>query len=244
MEQKVLRVGILVIACALVLQLFGAGMLDSVQKFSLPQELASWIIFFQTGRLVRPDHIIFTPQESTQPLPETIPEGTEPSAPTQITIPVFSPEDVSDMKINSGFSFTADLSALITKPLDWDLTGEEPTVLIVHTHGTESFAPTGDYQQTTPYHTLDKDHNMVSIGGYVADLLKAGGISVLQDTTLHDDPHYNDAYNNSRESIQKYLKEYPSIRLVLDLHRDSFEDEGAHLNMYSTLNSYLNFGVR
>lgn len=225
MEQKVLRVGILVIACALVLQLFGAGMLDSVQKFSLPQELASWIIFFQTGRLVRPDHIIFTPQESTQPLPETIPEGTEPSAPTQITIPVFSPEDVSDMKINSGFSFTADLSALITKPLDWDLTGEEPTVLIVHTHGTESFAPTGDYQQTTPYHTLDKDHNMVSIGGYVADLLKAGGISVLQDTTLHDDPHYNDAYNNSRESIQKYLKEYPSIRLVLDLHRDSFEDE-------------------
>ena len=45
MEQKVLRVGTLVIACALVLKLFGAGMLDSAQKFSLPQELASWMIF-------------------------------------------------------------------------------------------------------------------------------------------------------------------------------------------------------
>lgn len=225
MEQKVLRVGILVIACALVLQLFGAGMLDSAPKFSFSQELTSWMIFLQTGRLVRPNHIIFTPQESTQPTPETIPEDTESIMPPQITIPVFSPEDASGIKINSGFSYSADLPALIAKPLDWDLTGEAPTVLIVHSHGSESFSPTGDYQQTTPYHTLDTEHNMVSIGGYVADLLRAGGISVLQDTTLHDDPYYNDAYNNSRESIQNYLKEYPSIRLVLDLHRDSIEDE-------------------
>jgi stage II sporulation protein P len=96
-------------------------------------------------------------------------------------------------------------------------------VPILHTHATEAFSG-GDYSPTSAYHTLNTQQNMVSIGAHLADLLQAGGIQVLQDTALHDTPSYNASYNNSRESIQKYLQEYPSIRLVLDLHRDSIED--------------------
>lgn len=228
MEQKVLRVSTVVLVGALVLRLISTGVFGSLLNLTLSPQVSSWIVFLQTGRLMRPVNISFSPEstEDTKPDPTnpTQPEATLPTEPAPI-LPVFSPEDAQTLTITSGFSYSADLSALLTKPLNWELTSDAPTVLIVHSHGSESFAPTGEYLETTPYHTLDKNHNMISIGDYVAQLLEAGGITVLHDTALHDDPSYNASYNNSRKSIQSYLAQYPSIRLVLDLHRDSFEDE-------------------
>lgn len=228
MEQKVLRVSTVVLVGALVLRLISTGVFGSLLNITSSPQVSSWIVFLQTGRLMRPTNISFSsePTEETKadPTVPTQPEATDPTQPAPI-LPVFSPEDAQTLTITSGFSYSADLSALLTKPLNWELSADAPTVLIVHSHGSESFAPTGEYQETTPYHTLDKSHNMISIGTYVAQLLEAGGITVLHDTALHDDPSYNASYNNSRESIQRYLAQYPSIRLVLDLHRDSFEDE-------------------
>ena len=54
--------------------------------------------------------------------------------------------------------------------------------------------------------------------------MRAQGIGVIHDTTLHDYPSYNDAYGSSRTGMKEYLERYPSIRLVLDLHRDAYED--------------------
>jgi stage II sporulation protein P len=38
---------------------------------------------------------------------------------------------------------------------------------------------------------------------------------------MHDKESYRESYSRSSESIQKYLEEYPSIKYVFDLHRDS-----------------------
>lgn len=223
MEQKVLRAGALALVFALLLRLFSAG--ADLSAPSLSPKIASLIFLLQTGRLVRPSQIIFSPA----PTEPTSTDDTTPTNPADaLFIPTFSPQDAEGLKINCSFPYNADTPGLLTQPLQWDLTGSEPTVLILHTHGTESFAPTGDYTESTPYHTTDTSHNMISVGAYVAELLEKGGISVLQDTTLHDTPSYNAAYNNSRRSIEAYLQEYPSIRLVLDLHRDSFEDEAGN----------------
>lgn len=224
MEQKVLRVSTLVIVGALLLRLCSAGPLNKLLRAALSPEVAGYMIFLQTGRLVRPANISFTPGPSE---PEPTAPTPEPDTP-QKNLPVFSPDDAQSLTVNSSFSFSADLPELLAKPLSWDLTGSEPTVLILHSHGSESFAPTGEYPEISPYHTLDKNHNMVSVGTYVAALLEAGGIHVLHDTTLHDDPSYNASYTNSRESVRQYLEQYPSIRLVLDLHRDSIEDEAGN----------------
>ena len=62
---------------------------------------------------------------------------------------------------------------------------------------------------------------MLSIGDRVAQVLEDAGISVLHDRALHDYPSYNGSYTDARESIQEYLDQYPSIQLVLDLHRDA-----------------------
>lgn len=217
MEQKVLRVSTWVIVSALLLRLL-SGFLPV-----LSSEAVSVMLFLQTGRLVRPGNIIFTPDPTEQTDP-TSPDPTQPEQP-EPELPVFSAGDAALLTINSSFRYEADLAALLTQPLTWDLSADAPTVLIVHSHGSESYAPTGEYAEVSPYHTLESDYNMLSIGEYVAQLLTAEGISVLHDTVLHDQPSYDASYSNSRASIQKYLEEYPSIQLVLDLHRDSIEDE-------------------
>ena len=224
MEQKVLRVSTLVVAGALVLRLLSGWLPANFLSAALSSKAAGWMIFLQTGRLVRPAEIGFSNQPTVPQIPteETMPE---PAAPTEPPLPVFSADDADTLVINSSFSYSADLPALLTQPLTWDLTGENPTVLILHSHGTESFAPTGEYQEVSPYHTLDNQHNMISIGACIADILEQNGIAVLHDTAIHDNPSYNASYTNSRKSIETYLSQYPSIRLVLDLHRDSIEDE-------------------
>ncbi len=219
MEQKVLRTGTWVVVCAIVLRLI-CGTADSVVP-NLSPKIVSFMIFMQTGRVVRPNNISFSPQP-TQPPEESQPA---PPPPTEPELPVFSAGEANGIGITAGFSYTVDKAGLLTQPLNWDLTGEEPKVLIVHSHGSESFAPTGEYQETTAYHTLNTNYNMVSIGSFVAEKLEEAGISVLHDTALHDEPSYNASYNNSRKSVQAYLEAYPSICLVLDLHRDSIEDE-------------------
>jgi len=219
MEQKVIRVSTMVIVGALLLRLLSAA----GPTITVSPELASFLFFLQTGRLIRPSSISFSP-----PPEETIPTSEQPTyplipSPTEPALLTFSPEAAEALSINCSFDYTADLSALLTQPLSWDLTGEAPTVLILHSHATESY--TGTYPETTAYHTTDTEENLISIGSHLANLLEEGGIRVLHDTTLHDTPSYNDAYINSRASAQDYLAQYPSIRLILDLHRDSYEDE-------------------
>ena len=224
MEQKVLRVSAVVIVGALLLRLLSGGVLGKLTAFALSPQMASWMIFLQTGRVVRPTTITFTP-DTTEP---TQPTEQSPSPEDTPILPAFSGADAANITVNAGFTYTADLPELLSQPLNWELTGDEPTVLILHSHGSESYTPTGEYTENSPYHTLDTDHNMISVGTYLASLLEDSGIQVLHDTTLHDNPSYSDSYINSRESIQKYLQKYPSIRLVLDLHRDSIEDSNGN----------------
>ena len=48
---------------------------------------------------------------------------------------------------------------------------------------------------------------------------------MLHDTTYHDYPNYNGSYANSLKTVESYLAKYPSIDIVLDIHRDGIETE-------------------
>ena len=52
---------------------------------------------------------------------------------------------------------------------------------------------------------------------------------MIHDRALHDYPSYNGSYSDARKSIRKYLAEYPTIRLVLDLHRDAADTPSGQL---------------
>lgn len=103
-----------------------------------------------------------------------------------------------------------------------------PQVLLYHTHTTESYDPSpGEaYDTRNNWRDEDKTNNMAAVGAALAEELTALGVQVIHDTTLHDFPSYNGAYDRSRATIRKYMDQYPSIRVAIDLHRDAviYED--------------------
>lgn len=228
LERKSLRIGAAVIGCAVLLRLLSGSLIGNTVQFLGQSDLASWILFFETGRFVRP---VPDPEETLPP--ETQPETVVPTDPElpETVLPVFSPADAELVALHNYSGYSVDIAAMLQQPLQWELTGDEPTVLILHTHGTESYKD--QYSQTGSYRTQDIDYNVVSVGTYLAQLLEQAGISVIHDQRLHDDPSYNGAYTQSRESVQAYLEQYPSIRLVLDLHRDSIEDSSGQQVAYT-----------
>ncbi|MBE6885002.1 MAG: hypothetical protein E7487_10390 [Ruminococcaceae bacterium] len=104
---------------------------------------------------------------------------------------------------------------------------EQPLVLIVHTHATESYERynTGIYDKSYTFRSTDNTENMVAVGEVLAETLEGKGIPVVQAAVQHDNPSYNGSYNRSAETVRKYLEMYPSIRFVLDVHRDAIEPE-------------------
>lgn len=133
---------------------------------------------------------------------------------------------------NSTEESAEEILAELQTPLSMELEDSAvPQVLIVHTHATESFEPYGaDYYDTTyTFRSTDNDKNVVSLGQIIADVLERNGITALHSEIQHDYPSYNGSYDRSAETIQRYLDEYPSIKVVLDIHRDAIEQESGVL---------------
>lgn len=225
-EGRSLRVGTAVIICAVLLRLASTGFFDPAFGLLTRPEIASFVIYLETGRVVRPAQssqiLILKPE--TQPTQPT--QATLPVQPTEAaTVPTFIEETVPQIRFKYDFNYTADVEKLLQTPLNWGLTGDGPTVLIVHTHATESYTKAGeDYEESSAYRTLNEEYNMICVGDRLAEALEAGGVQVLHDRTLHDYPSYSGSYENSRKTVNDYLARYPSIRLILDLHRDAAED--------------------
>ena len=85
--------------------------------------------------------------------------------------------------------------------------------------------------------TTDTAANMVAVGEEMAAVLNAAGITTLHDTTLHDYPSYNGSYEASNATVREYLAQYPSIKVVLDVHRDAIQRaDGTRVKPVVTLN--------
>ena len=101
--------------------------------------------------------------------------------------------------------------------------GEGPQILIVHTHGSEAYSQTDGltYQESDPYRTTDCSHNMVRVGEEMAQIFRENGFEVIHDTNLYDYPAYNGAYDRSGAAVKDWLAKYPTIKIILDVHRDA-----------------------
>ena len=99
----------------------------------------------------------------------------------------------------------------------------EPQVLILHTHATESYLRHNEnyYTDTDLARTTDNAYNMVALGKIISDRLNEAGIVTLHDTTQHDYPSYSESYSRAAKTICRYTEKYPSIKIVIDLHRDA-----------------------
>ncbi len=128
-----------------------------------------------------------------------------------------------NIQVKNASSADIDIKAELDGELGFDIDDtDEPQVLIYHTHTSESFLKydTGSFYEGFYPRTTDKTENVCAVGEQIARQLNAHGIKTIHDTTIHDYPSYNGAYDRSYETIQKYLKKYPSIKVTLDIHRD------------------------
>ncbi len=208
-KKRSIRLGAAIVIFAVILR-FGGGLTTASDRTlrlrqSVHIALQRWPVGGNRVLAVQPDE---------QPTIPTLPEPE--------ILPTFTGQDLRLLQFRyaSGCKYRPDLEELTRRALSWDLDSGQPTVLILHTHGTEAYTG-GQYTPSGSYRTRDLNHNLVAVGELLANRLQAAGIGVIHDKILHDDPSYNAAYSSARVSVEQYLARYPSIQLVLDLHRDA-----------------------
>ena len=217
--------------------------------------LANYLALAQSPLLIYPRTAItaalleaLDPPSQEQTTPSTPPKEPEPEqppvhvsvdssdlafldngVPAQTTVPTTAKgyTVINGIHIKNTSSRTISKADLEAMAFSARVNKEGPQVLIVHSHGSEAYSmPKGqEYKRSGNYRTKDTSCNVVRIGDEIAAVLSSYGISVIHDRTLHDAASYNDAYNNSYDSIKRYLEKYPSVSFVLDVHRDALGDE-------------------
>lgn len=131
------------------------------------------------------------------------------------------------LKNNTGTQI--DLPALISKKLSFKIEkNDKPQILLIHTHTTESYMLNDQdyYTEEDKSRRLEEDKNMIAVGDVFEKKLREAGIGVIHDKTVHDYPSYSGSYSRAAETILKDLKAYPSIKIIIDIHRDAISAGG------------------
>lgn len=153
------------------------------------------------------------PQETALPVPSSGGNDTN-VQPTTIT---------GGLVIRNGSSYTVDVTELMNEGFSIRLEKDVPQILIIHTHSSEAYTPAGldKYEESSAYRTLDTNYNVQRVGDELCGILVEHGLNVIHDDGVYDYPSYTGSYDRSGEAVKAYLEKYPSIRIVIDLHRDA-----------------------
>ena len=159
------------------------------------------------------------------------PETPDPAADNGVPAKTLVPTDPGGYTVCGRVYISNSTSHALTvpelqKPFAAELSEASPQILILHTHGSEGYTPVPGTEVvwSGDYRTTDYRYNVVRVGDEMAEAFIEAGLSVLHDRTLYDYPSYSGAYDRSLAAIQSYLVQYPSIRFILDVHRDAIED--------------------
>lgn len=241
-DKRVKRICAGVLLSAALLRAVDGGSLAAAERRGAAllrdRRFAAFLLYLQTGRQIPAACL------AEEVAPETAaPEPTAPEtapASTEETVPavgpemgprrVYTPEEGESLEVKYSGDYRPDLGELISRPTGLDFSGEGPRVLIISTHATEAYAmePGWEYTPTALARTTDTDYNVVRVAEELAEVLRRGGIGVIHDSTLNDYPSYTGSYNQARERIWTILEEYPTIQMVIDVHRDAVEDEAGN----------------
>ena len=138
--------------------------------------------------------------------------------------PYTAPISYNKVYMKNSTSASVDIKSMLEGKIGFSIEeNSQPQVLIMHTHTTETYmlSDTEYYTEDYTSRTTDNSKNMVKVGEKVAEILNAAGIKTLHAKEQHDYPKYNGSYTRSAETVKEYLEKYPSIKIVLDLHRDA-----------------------
>lgn len=120
-------------------------------------------------------------------------------------------------------TFTIDGGSMLKEPIKINMKTGGPKILIMHTHTTESYLPDGVTGFNDSYNGRSNDTkaNVVAVGEKMCEVFRKNGIEVIHDTTVHDQPSFNSSYNRAMKTINADLAKYPTVEMVIDVHRDA-----------------------
>lgn len=130
-----------------------------------------------------------------------------------------------------------DIASYLNKKIKASIDKNKPTILIYHTHTSETYEllDRGFYTNERSTRSANSAENMVRVGEEICKVLESNGYKTIHDKTVYDET-VSGAYTRARENISKILKENPSIQVVLDIHRDSiFLKDGTRVKTVSQI---------
>ena len=141
-----------------------------------------------------------------------------------IPLSMYKPVTADGMYIKNSSGIDIDYRDYENRELSFGC-GDGYTVLIIHTHGTESYVPEGVFYTDKGFYPRsdDKSENVVGIGDVFEAVFEEAGIKTLHCEIPIDKTSYSKAYHNAEKIIKEYIKEYPSIKYIFDIHRDSVD---------------------
>lgn len=219
---------VFLICCAMGIALFSVyAICRRAEQWQSPQDGADPPLSDLTGSTATGQ----TSAETTvPPTVSEIPKSELPEGAVEILSFCFS----GNAELLNETPYRPDLSALLQESFAERQIGEDPLVLILHTHPSEAYLTSEQTYFSEPIgdatYSDDRERNLLKVGAVFCRVLNQNGIPTIHCQTLHDDSGLSGSYDRAAESIQWYLEQYPSIRYVIDLHRDAvMTDQGAYV---------------
>ena len=99
------------------------------------------------------------------------------------------------------------------------------SILIYHTHASESYTSSDKYKYTATgnFRTTDINYNVVRVGTELTKYMQHYGYNVIHDTTIYD-KSYSESYDRSLSGVAKLLEENEDTDILFDVHRDAIAD--------------------
>lgn len=201
------------------------GLSPAVQTTAQPEVFLLEILAAEPVQEVLPDEASAAPLLS-ETLPEQTDSPTQPESSAPAEPLLFSAQEADEIPLAGACSYTPDKQALLLQPTTLNFQQSGPTVLIVHTHSSEAYTMEAgfEYPESDSQRTQDERYSVIRVGEEIAACLTQAGINVLHDTHPNDYPNYSGSYERMRQTIEQYLADYPTLQMVLDIHRDAAED--------------------
>ncbi|GAW93459.1 stage II sporulation protein P [Calderihabitans maritimus] len=106
--------------------------------------------------------------------------------------------------------------AVVETNVPVQLPSNEILVGIYNTHNAETYLPTDGTDRLE-----GKNGGVVKVAETLQNSLEEIGVRTARSEKIHDYPDWNQSYGNSEETAKKMLREHPSIKVLIDIHRDA-----------------------
>lgn len=202
------------------------AMVSAAQTTAPPATTEPTAAAASTVPAVESDAFLATPQDVLERMAKAKQGASNDKKGGRLLEKQYTTEGVTDQKgvvrVKNTNDTDIDLNGLLHQRADLSVSKDAPSVLIYHTHTTETYQmlDRSFYACDFASRSNDKGQNMVRVGDEICAQLEAAGFKVLHDTEIHD-ARYTGAYEHSRASVKSFLEKYPDVQITLDIHRDA-----------------------